>query len=145
MLYPKLCCNKLFYKEVCEYFVVLNICFDIMSYCRTAVWLYSAWFLNNQKVTLKSIKETMDTTSCWVHHHLTLALLNEDRHCLCKQYRSRSDGFCRSHLIRIYTVCYSVCEFIWTNNIELSDRLTVRIEIGKRNLFSWIRFWLRSL
>ena len=29
----------------------------------------------------------------------------------CKQYRSRSDGFWRSHLIRIYTVCHSVCEF----------------------------------
>ena len=29
----------------------------------------------------------------------------------CKQCRSRSDGFWRSHLIRIYTVCHSVCEF----------------------------------
>ena len=30
---------------------------------------------------------------------------------LCKQCWSRSDGFWRSHLIRIYTVCHSVCEF----------------------------------
>ena len=29
---------------------------------------------------------------------------------LCKQCRSRSDGFWRSHLIRTYTVCHSVCE-----------------------------------
>ena len=32
---------------------------------------------------------------------------------LRKQCRSRSDGFWRSHLIRIYTVCHSVCEFEW--------------------------------
>ena len=29
----------------------------------------------------------------------------------CKQCRSRSDGFWRSHLIRIYTICHSVYEF----------------------------------
>ena len=29
---------------------------------------------------------------------------------LCKQCRSRSDGFFRSHLIRIYTVCHAVWE-----------------------------------
>ena len=52
---------------------------------------------------------------------LTLALLNQDRHCLWKQCSTRSDGFWRSHLIRIYTVFHSVCEFIWSNNIELSD------------------------
>ena len=33
---------------------------------------------------------------------------------LCKQCRSRSDGFLRSQLIWIYTVCHSVCEFIST-------------------------------
>ena len=43
---------------------------------------------------------------------LTLVLLNQDGHCLSKQCRSRSDGFFRSHLIRIYTVVHSVCEFI---------------------------------
>ena len=30
---------------------------------------------------------------------------------LCKQCRSRSDGFWRCPPIRIYTVCHSVCEF----------------------------------
>ena len=40
--------------------------------------------------------------------------------------------------IRIYTE-NSVCEFIWTNNIELSDWLTVRNGCDKLNLFSRIR------
>ena len=43
---------------------------------------------------------------------LTLVLLNQDRHYLWKQCRSRSDGFFRSHLIRIYTVFHSVYELI---------------------------------
>ena len=54
-----------------------------------------------------------------VSYCLTLVLLNQDRHCLWKQCRSRSDGFWRSHLIRIYTVFHRVCEFIWTNNIVI--------------------------
>ena len=70
---------------------------------------------------------------------LNLVLLNQDRHCLWKQRRSRSDGFWRSHLIRIYTVFHKVCEFIWTNNTELSDWLTIRNGCGKLNLFSRIR------
>ena len=78
---------------------------------------------------------------------LTLVLLNQDRHCLRKQCRSRSDGFWRSHLIRIYTVFHSVCEFIWTNNIELSDWLTVRNGCGRLNLFSRTRVkcWVNDL
>ena len=71
--------------------------------------------------------------------NLTLVMLNQDRHCLWKQCRSRSDGFWRSHLIRIYTVFHRVCEFIWTNNIELSDWLAVSNGCGKLNLFSRIR------
>ena len=71
--------------------------------------------------------------------HLTLAQLNQDRHCVWKQCRSRSDGFWWSHLIRIYTVYHSVCEFIWTNNFELSDWWTVRNRCGKLNLFGRIR------
>ena len=34
---------------------------------------------------------------------------------------------------------HSVCEFIWTDNIKLSDWLTVRNGCGKLNLFSMIR------
>ena len=56
------------------------------------------------------------------HHALHVALLIlpdfvnpypavHDNPYLVKQCRSRSDGFCRSHLIRIYTFCHSVCEF----------------------------------
>ena len=86
-------------------------------------------------VTLTVINASTDKLSV-TDMHLTLALLNQDRHCLWKQCRSRSDGFWRSHLIRIYTVFHSVCEFIWTNNIELSDWLTVRNGCGKLNLFS---------
>ena len=70
---------------------------------------------------------------------LTLALLNQDRYCLYKQCRFRSDGFWRSHLIRIYTVCQSLFEFIWTNNIELSDWMKVRNGHGKLNFFSRIK------
>ena len=65
--------------------------------------------------------------------------LNQGRHCLWKQSRSRSDGFSRSHLIRSYTGFHLVCEFIWTNNIELSDWLTVRNGHGRLDLVSRIR------
>ena len=75
----------------------------------------------------------------WGNLFLTLVLLIQDRHCIWKQCRSRSDGFWRSHLIRIYTVFRSVCEFRWTDNIKLSDWLTVRNGCGKPNLFSRIR------
>ena len=34
---------------------------------------------------------------------------------ICKQCRPRSDGFWRSHLIRIYTVCHSVWN--WTKTL----------------------------
>ena len=52
------------------------------------------------------------------HDHLTLALLNLDIPCICKQCRSRSVGFWRSQLIWICTVCHSVCEFISTSWIK---------------------------
>ena len=65
-------------------------------------------------------------------------MLNPGRHCLWKQCRSRSDGFWRSHLMRIYSVWHSVCKFLWTNNIELFDWLTVRNGCGKLNLFGGI-------
>ena len=65
--------------------------------------------------------------------------MNLDRQCLWKQCRSRSDGFFRSHLIRVYTVFHSVYKFIWTNNMESPDWLTVRNGDGKLNLFSRIR------
>ena len=41
-----------------------------------------------------------------------------------------------SHLIWIYTVFHSVCEFTWSNNTELSDWLTVRNGCGKLISFS---------
>ena len=57
---------------------------------------------------------------------LTLALLNPDIPCLCKQCRSRSVGFWRSQLIWIYTVCHSECEVISTIWIKKSDWLKIR-------------------
>ena len=42
-------------------------------------------------------------------------------------------------VIRIYTVFHSVCACIWTNNIELSDWLSVRNGCWKLNLFSRIK------
>ena len=57
---------------------------------------------------------------------LTLVLLNPDISCLCKQWRSRSVGFWRSQMIWICTVCHSVCEFISTIWIKLSEWLKIR-------------------
>ena len=74
---------------------------------------------------------------------LTPVLLNQDRHCLWKQCRSRSDGFWRNHLIMIYTVFHSTCEFIWTYNTELPDWLMVRNGCGKLNLFKTFFFCFR--
>ena len=70
---------------------------------------------------------------------LNIVLLNQDRHCLWQQCRSRSDGFFRSHLIRIYTVFHGVCEFTRTNNIELYDWLPVRNGCGRLYSFNRIR------
>ena len=50
---------------------------------------------------------------------LTLVLLSPDIPCLCKQCRSRSVGFWRSHLIWTCTVCHSVFEFISTTWIKV--------------------------
>ena len=47
------------------------------------------------------------------------------RPCLCRQCRSRSVGFWRSHLIWICTVCLSGYEFISTIWIKLSDWLKI--------------------
>ena len=50
---------------------------------------------------------------------LTFVLLIQDRHCFWKQCRSRSDGFWRSHLIRIFTgFSFSLWIYI-ANNIGL--------------------------
>ena len=72
--------------------------------------------------SVKIVYSAQDFSAGKIHRGtiLTLALMYQDRHCLRKQCRSRSDGFSRSHLITIYIICQSFCEFIWTNNIELS-------------------------
>ena len=47
---------------------------------------------------------------------LILVLLNPDIPCFCKQCRSRSEGFWRSQLIWICTVCH--CLWIYINNLD---------------------------
>ena len=74
-----------------------------------------SWHIQMAQVLIHKLTEAFATLR---QVSLTLALLNQYRHCLWKQCRSWSDGFFRNHLIRIYTVCHSVCEFIWTNNMS---------------------------
>ena len=57
--------------------------------------------------------------------------------CLCKQWRSRSFGFCRSQLIWICTVCHSVCEFVSATWIKQSDWLTFRSRCGILIYSAW--------
>ena len=102
-------------------------------------WIYFDGQCRSRQDALKLRMDLFEVYSTKVSYALTLVLLNQDRHCLWKQCRSRSDGFWRSHLIRTYTVFHWVCQFIWTNNIESSDWLTVRNGCGKLNLFSRIR------
>ena len=68
---------------------------------------------------------------------LTLVLLNPGMPCLCKQCRSRSVGFFRSQLTWICTVCHSVCEFISTTWIKLSDWLKIRSGRGLLIYSAW--------
>ena len=62
--------------------------------------------------------------------NLTLVLLNPDKPCFCKQWRSRSVGFWRSQLIWISTVCRSIYEFMSTIWIKLHDWLKIRSGCG---------------
>ena len=57
---------------------------------------------------------------------LTLALLNPDISCFCKQCRSRSVGFWRSQLMWICTICHLLYEYISTISIKESEWLTIR-------------------
>ena len=69
-------------------------------------------------------------TACHIHTpsyvwniakcNLTLALLNPDIPCLCKQCRSRSVGFFRSQLIWICTVCI---KYVCIKYVNWSDQL----------------------
>ena len=61
---------------------------------------------------------------------LTLVLLYPDIHCLCKQCRSRLNGFWRSHLIWICMVCHSIYGIMSTIWIKEADWLTIRCECG---------------
>ena len=72
------------------------------------------------------IKDWQPLLLFWKYWSLTLVLLNPDMPCLRKQCRSRSDGFWRSQLIWICTVCHSVSEFISVISIKASDWLTFR-------------------
>ena len=67
---------------------------------------------------------------------LTLVLLNPDILCLCKQCRSRSDGFW-SQLIWICTVCHSVWELMSIISIKTSYWLTFRSGCGILNYSAW--------
>ena len=76
---------------------------------------------------------------------LILVLLNLDMPCLCKQWRSRSVGFCRSQLIWICTICHSVFEFcinnpdqvIWLAENEKWARLNMRSRRGILIYSAW--------
>ena len=91
-------------------------------------------FWNNKKKILKwyllkflpSMLASLATKMYFSLQGLTLVLLNPDIPCLCKQCWSRSDGFWRSQLIWICTVCHQVCEFIATIQIKLSDWLKIQ-------------------
>ena len=82
-------------------------------------WLCSVSF--SQVICMKS------NTSCWTGTRIFPA---------CKQCGFRSDGFKRSHLVRIYTVCYSVCEF---QTLFLSDNL-----IGQLSLVGVSDYWISN-
>ena len=69
--------------------------------------------------------------------NLTLALLNQDQHCLCKQCRFRLDDQ-DLH-------CLSFSLWIYMNKIfDFPDWLTVRNGCDKLNLFSRIRVKLNT-
>ena len=57
--------------------------------------------------------------------NLTFVLLSPDISCFCKQCRSRSDGFWRSQLTWICTVCHLV-SFIWIKESDLLRIITGR-------------------
>ena len=89
----------------------LEIEFFIAGY----IYIHS-WLVINRHIYLTAYVNIIDTDwpVCLVAR--SESVFNRypavhDNPCLCKQCRSRSDGFWRSHLIRIYTVCHSVCEF----------------------------------
>ena len=64
---------------------------------------------------------------------LTLVLLNQDSHWLWKLCRSRSDGFFRSHLIRIYRgVCCFTIQFV-----NLYKQTTLSYLIGWQSEWVW--------
>ena len=70
--------------------------------------------------------QSLDTIECVNgEQNLTLVLLSPDIPYLCKQCRSRSDGFWRSQLIWLCTVCHQVCEFI----AKTSDQATQLVKI----------------
>ena len=98
--------------------------------CFSGIWLYVQTASHSWSNRLHCRQSDQNIIFVFGQYKLTLVLLSQGRHCLRKQCGFRSDGFWRSHLIRIYSVFHSVCEFIRTNNIELSDWLTVRIGVA---------------
>ena len=84
-------------------------------------------FTNISAITLTSYTAAKD--NCSVDSFNPYPAVHNNPY-LCKQCRSRSDGFFRSYLIRIYTVCHSVCEFERKHYMMWSDWLIVRNGCG---------------
>ena len=85
------------------------------AFCFSTVYVFGTSGITDLKRTCsKSIAQPRARRSneqyCTRHNcsltDLTLVLLNPDMCCLCKQCRSRSDGFFRSQLIWICTVSH---------------------------------------
>ena len=81
-----------------------KIFYDLVSVFKASITLYAACILAGVKLIF----------------FLTLVPLNPDIPYFCKQCRSRSV------LIWICTVCHSVCVFVSTSWIKLSDWLKIR-------------------
>ena len=70
---------------------------------------------------------TTDTKGDNYYHDLTLVLRNPDMSCLCKQCRSRSDGF--------NLQCLPLSMWIYINNLDQVIWLAEKVEKGMASEF----------
>ena len=120
---PPISTRKIYLVSITKYNTDINIISNLI------LFLFSSDFKQENAAAAQHEKKSlcnMHTTTYTSYDSLTLALLNLNIPCLCKQCRSRSVGFFRSQLIWICTVCLSDCEFKATTWIKLSDWLTIR-------------------